>query len=236
MSKPFHFKQFSIIQEQSAMKVGFDGVILGAWCDILEGNSYLDLGTGTGLIALMLAQRNLQADITAIETDKKAIREAQFNFRQSAFNQRINAVHANFIKWDSTQQYHHVVSNPPFFTEKVAAGNVERTKARQAENLPLCLWLKKAQELLLPGGKISFIYPAKEMPLITMTAEENELSLHRLCRVKSNPSKAPHRVLIELSKETNLAPTISELCIRQAHSNDYHESFSNLCAPFYLGI
>ncbi|MFV0365476.1 MAG: tRNA1(Val) (adenine(37)-N6)-methyltransferase [Mangrovibacterium sp.] len=234
MSRPFHFKQFSISQENAAMKVGFDGVILGAWCNVTHSSSCLDLGTSTGLLALMMAQRNAQAKITAIEIDAESCTDAQLNFEQSAFAHRLKLVQTDFLQWNSEETYAHIVSNPPFFIENTIAAGESRSKARQAQHFPLQAWLPKAKELLAKGGKISFIYPSKEKSLIMRTASAVGLHLHRECWIKSNPDKLPHRILVELRLTAPLEMHSEEMCIRQSSSNNYHNDHISLCRDFYL--
>lgn len=236
MSKPFQLKQFLVVQEQSAMKVGCDGMLLGAWAAVADCPSCLDLGSGTGLIALMLAQRNPQAAITAIEQEDNAYAESLFNFQQSPFTERIVGVHADFLQWDNQQLFQHVVSNPPFFTENTAASEKNRSQARQAQHLPLSLWIPKAKSMLAPEGKISFIYPAQEQPLLRQVISENQLHMHRLCWVKPIEHKAAHRVLIELRQSPCPSIIVEKICIRQAKGSSYHESYQALTKDFYLGL
>ncbi|MFV0554695.1 MAG: tRNA1(Val) (adenine(37)-N6)-methyltransferase [Mangrovibacterium sp.] len=234
MSRPFQFKQFCITQEKSAMKVGFDGVLLGAWCDVSESMHCLDIGTGTGMIALMLAQRNPQAMVQAIEIDNAAFEEAQFNVSQSCFAERVQVVQGDFLAWNASEKFQHVVSNPPFYTESMASANESRSKARQAEYFPLETWLPKAKSLLAAGGKISFIYPAKELKLIERVAAASGLHAHRLCWVKPSPSKPSHRLLVELRAEEAPQVATSEINLRPDGSNDYSAEYMELCREFYL--
>ncbi len=236
MSRPFHFKHFSVIQEQSAMKVGFDGVILGAWSSIKTSSNALDIGTGTGLIALMLAQRNRQAKIIAIEQDALACEEAKFNFNQSEFNKQICVVHANFFHWESKYIFDAIVCNPPFFTENICAQNENRSKARQATHFPLHQWLGKAKELLNSNGTISFIYPSKEIKHIEDTLAQHQLFIHRQCWLKSNPNKEAHRILLEVRQTKSVEIETSELSIHQDTNGKYHEQFVKLCQDFYLNL
>ena len=115
-NKPFRFKQFEIYQDQTAMKVGTDGVLLGAWANLESGINILDVGTGTGLISLMLAQRFENAIVDAVEIDLEAYKQAQENFKESNFSSRISISHTSFQQFYSTIKYDLIVSNPPFFS------------------------------------------------------------------------------------------------------------------------
>ena len=132
--KPFQFKQFSIFQDQTAMKVGTDGVLLGAWVNVF-GQNVLDIGTGTGLISLMIAQRFPEANIDALEIDSDAFLQAEENFSNSKFNHRLTLFHTSLQDYNSAKKYDLIVSNPPFFTVNDLVSFDSRKQARQQETL-----------------------------------------------------------------------------------------------------
>ena len=231
----FQFKQFRIIQERSAMKVGMDGVLLGAWTDVSKAGRILDIGTGTGLIALMMAQKNNFAQIDALEVDQEAFQEACLNIQQSVWSDRINTELCSFQKFAERTncKYDLIVSNPPFFTNGVKAPVENRAQARHSDSLPLDVLISGAAELLRGNGRISLVLPVESLQEITKLADLNKLYISRLCRVKPNPAKPVFRILIEL---TNSECTIQEsgLMIEFEKHHDYTPEYKELTRDFYL--
>ena len=150
--KPFIFKQFKIQQDNTAMKVGTDGVLLGAWADSENATNILDIGTGTGLIALMLAQRNLKANITAIEIDEQASLQASENFNNSPWEIRLSIKNLKLQDFVVEEKFDLIVSNPPFFNNTFQANSSERNIARQTETLSFNELLKNTASLLSENG------------------------------------------------------------------------------------
>jgi len=231
----FQFKQFRIIQERSAMKVGMDGVLLGAWVNTSGAERILDIGTGTGLIALMMAQKNSTAHIDAIEIDQEALAEAVLNFQQSQWSERIH------VKWCSFQEfaeltslkYDLIVSNPPFFSNGVKAPRENRAQARHADSLPFEVLISAATNMLTEKGRIALVLPAESLPEIEKLSASTKLFISRLCRVKPNPQKPDFRILIEL---TNVESPIQEenLMIEFEKHHDYTPEYKKLTKDFYL--
>lgn len=235
-SNYFHFKQFSIFQQQSAMKVGTDGVLLGAWADVAGAASILDAGAGTGLIALMLAQRS-PATIVAVEIDDEAYREACYNVSQSPWAGRIEVRHAAFQDFaaQATHQFDLVVSNPPFFENDLPAPNRQRSTARHNHLLPFDDLLAGTAKLLSPNGKLAVILPSQQSANFIQKAREQKLYLVRSTLVKANPAKTPHRCLLEFSSTP--APFREELLvIENARHHDYTEAYKQLTRDFYLAF
>jgi len=231
----FQFKQFRIVQERSAMKVGMDGVLLGAWADPSGAERILDIGTGTGLIALMMAQKNPSAQIDAIEVDPDAFQEACLNIQQSAWSDRINAELCSFQEFmeRTNQKYDLIVSNPPFFTNGVKAPVENRAQARHSDSLPLEVLISGAAGLLRVNGRIALVLPVESLQEIMQLADLKKLYISLLCRIKPNPVKPEFRILIELA---NLACTIqeSELMIEFEKHHDYTPEYKGLTKDFYL--
>ncbi|MBV5312475.1 MAG: methyltransferase [Prolixibacteraceae bacterium] len=231
----FQFKQFRIVQERSAMKVGMDGVLLGAWADASGAERILDIGTGTGLIALMLAQKNLSAKIDAVEVDPDAFQEACLNIQQSAWSDRIKTELCSFQEFmeRTNQKYDLIVSNPPFFTNGVKAPVENRLQARHSDMLPLDVLISGAAGLLRENGRIALILPFESLQETNRLADLNKLYIARLCRVKPNPQKPKFRILIELA---NSPCTIqeSELMIEFEKHHDYTPEYKALTKDFYL--
>ena len=231
----FQFKQFRIIQEQSAMKVGMDGVLLGAWADPSGAERILDVGTGTGLIALMMAQKNNGAQIDAIEVDQEAFNEAVLNCQQSSWNNRIKLELCSFQEFleRTNLKYDLIVSNPPFFSNGVKAPLENRAQARHSDSLPLNVLISGAAGLLQEKGRIALVLPIESLQEIESLAQSNGLYLSRLCRVKPNPVKPEFRILIELTNRQNSLQE-ETLMIEFEKHHDYTPEYKELTKDFYL--
>ena len=231
----FQFKQFRIVQERSAMKVGMDGVLLGAWADVLGAGRILDIGAGTGLIALMIAQKNATARIDAIEIDRDACEEAALNVKQAQWSDRIHIQEISFqdFRLTNADQYDLIVSNPPFFSNGVKAPVENRAQARHSDALPLAVLISGAARLLQENGRIALVLPVESLQEIVELANLNRLYVSRLCRIKPNPIKPVFRILIEL---TNSVCIIQEenLMIEFEKHHDYTPEYKLLTKDFYL--
>ena len=181
--KPFKFKQFSIFQDKTAMKVGTDGVLLGAWADCL-GKDILDIGTGTGLISMMLAQRFPQSQIDAIEIDENAYYQAKENFENAPFQNRLSIYFTSLQAYKTDKKYDLIVSNPPFFTVNDLNEFDARKQARQEETLTFSDLLKKTALLLNKDGLASFIIPHDRMLEFCAIAAENALKVSNLIKIR----------------------------------------------------
>jgi tRNA1Val (adenine37-N6)-methyltransferase len=231
----FQFKQFRIVQEKSAMKVGVDAVLLGAWSDVSGAKRILDIGAGTGLIALMMAQRNADANVDAVEIEPDAFLEAVYNIQQSPWNDRIQIELCSFQEFagKADLKYDLIVSNPPYFTNGHKAPIENRATARHSDSLPLSTLISGAIGLLNKTGKIALVLPVESLQEITRLADLNKLYISRLCRIKPNPQKPEFRILIELA---NSACTMqeSELMIEFEKHHDYTPEYQELTKDFYL--
>jgi len=231
----FQFKQFRIIQERSAMKVGMDGVLLGAWADASGAERILDIGTGTGLIALMLAQRNASAQIEAIEIDQEAFQEAVLNAQQSPWNDKIQIENSSFQDFAerTDQKYDLIVSNPPFFANGVKAPKENRAQARHSDSLPLDILISGATNLLAENGRIALVLPVESLTEIKQLTLSNQLYISRLCRIKPNPLKPDFRILIELTQK-ECVTSEEHLMIEFEKHHDYTAEYKELTKDFYL--
>lgn len=233
----FHFKKFSISQEKNAMKVGTDGVLLGAWTPI-DHNPYnvLDIGTGTGLIALMLAQRSDAAQIDAIEIEENAYEECVENFEQSIWNDRLFCYHADLEEFKDEffeeESYDLIVANPPFFSENYFSNNDLRNLARFEKSLPHDLLLNCAEALLSETGVLSLIIPYKEEKKWIEYAHEIGLFPFKITRVKGTANTEIKRSLIAFSR-TNQSVITDELIIEIARQK-YTKEYIDLTKDFYL--
>jgi tRNA1Val (adenine37-N6)-methyltransferase len=232
----FKFKQFTIDQEISAMKVGTDGVLLGAWADCNQAKTILDIGTGTGLIALMLAQRS-NALIDAVEINTPAAKEARSNFNNSKWYKRLNIFNDTFQHFALTQtaQYDLIVSNPPYFTQSKKAQNAERTLARHNDELSIVDLLTGANNLLSQQGLLCFIIPADNYEEYLSQALLNKLFCSKKLWIKPTPEIQEKRVLLEFS---HLKSECEEqtLIIEQYGRHKYSEEYKHLTKDFYLAF
>lgn len=249
MSCSFQFKQFSVKQDAAAMKVGTDGVLLGAWVS-LRGNKRmaLDVGTGTGLIALMLAQRSASLSIVGIDIDSAAAAEAAGNFAASPWADRLEAIPVRLQDYVSEAVSHGVanefvhgvsggetpvarrfdliVSNPPFFKASLKAPEARRRTARHDDTLPPAELIAAARQLLSPAGRLAVIYPPEEARAFVLEAEAAGLYLTRLTCVVSVAGQPPKRHLLEFSRIAGM-PRFDDLVIGSAE-------YRNLTGDFYL--
>ncbi len=229
----FKFKQFKVCQNQQVMKVGTDGVLLGAWAHNNPINRILDVGTGTGLIALMLAQKFQKALIDAIDINPYAVRLAQSNFLRSPWHNRLQAYLTDFNRFTTKVKYDLIVSNPPYFDENILAKNKYRNKARHTGSLLTEQLIKKAAELLQPYGSIQLILPYAKTELIQNISKDNNLYINKLTNVKGNKNTEFKRILVKLSFEKKSPTDINHLVIeKQRHV--YTDSYIKLTRDFYL--
>lgn len=234
---PFHFKQFSIDDSKCAMKVGTDSVLLGSWADLNGASHILDIGTGSGLIAIMAAQRS-NAIITAIDIDKDCYLQASDNFSNSAWSERLFCIHAglaDFVKSDivNDTHYDHIISNPPWFTQSLKSDNHSRNRARHNDDLPPEELIHSAASLLTEKGRFSLIIPFSDKDYITNLSQSNGLFPSRELIVIPRFGKSPNRVLIEFIKGLRTETDTQTLTIRDALGN-YTPEYCHLTTEFYL--
>lgn len=219
------------------MKIGTDGVLLGAWAS-LENHpfSILDIGTGTGIIALMMAQRSSAELIDALEIDEDAYEQAVENFENSDWGDRLFCYHAAFDEFveemQEEEKYDLIISNPPFYSDEYTSGNAQRDQARFADALPFEELLQGVSLLLSEEGKFNVIIPKKEEETFLKIAEQNHLFPHRITRVKGDVNSEVKRSLMEFGFEKKeLNPT--ELTIENSRHN-YTPEYIELVKDFYL--
>ncbi|RAJ11529.1 tRNA1(Val) (adenine(37)-N6)-methyltransferase [Arenibacter echinorum] len=235
MAKPFLFKQFQIHQDRCAMKIGTDGVLLGAWTSLQQQpQSILDIGAGTGLIALMLAQRSHAETIDAIEINEDAYEQCVDNFESSEWADRLFCYHASLGEFvdEMDDKYDLIVSNPPFYSEMVSSGDESRDMARQNQSLPFDGLLGGVAQLMSLNGTFSTIIPYKEEEGFLEMAQKLDLFPKRVTRVKGNPKSEIKRSLIEF-QFGDIAGTTSDLTI-ELERHKYTQDYIDLTKDFYL--
>jgi tRNA1Val (adenine37-N6)-methyltransferase len=233
---PFRFKQFSVDDTGCPMKVGTDSVLLGAWANLENSRTILDIGTGCGLLALIAAQRS-EASVTAIEIDPEAVEIASTNFKNSPWSKRLEAICISLQKYTGEgngQQFDHIISNPPYFINSLKAPGKERSNARHTDLLPYEVIAEAVTKLLAPEGSFSLILPYNES--IVFKTKASKSGLHQTAEMPVIPKegKSANRVLLEF-KKIPAQVRHSSLIIR--HSNgEYTEEYKNLTKLFYLSF
>ena len=217
------------------MKVGTDGVLLGSWTDIQNTEKILDVGTGSGLIALMMAQRS-HAHIDGVEIEENAFLQASENAAKSPWHNRIDFFHDSFQHFSETTscRYDLIVSNPPFFKNSLQSPSQSRTIAKHDAGLNYNTLLSCSAKLLIPGGRLSCIIPAKDQKHFTEIADFYRLMPSRLTWVKPSPDKEYSRCLLEFTSLKRITCLQSELNIRKNDLKSFSEEFTSLTKEFYL--
>ncbi|MFI1773013.1 tRNA1(Val) (adenine(37)-N6)-methyltransferase [Thalassobellus citreus] len=233
--KPFLFKKFEINQDQCAMKVGTDGVLLGAWSSIKHNPfSILDIGAGTGILALMLAQRCDAELIDAIEIDDNTYEQCVDNFEQSPWGDRLFGYHASLEEFTAEieDKYDLIISNPPFYSEDFKTENTQRDLARFNDAMPFEHLIESVSKLLSEDGVFSVIIPFKEEISFIELASKHNLLLNKTLHIKGNPNSEIKRSLLEFSfRESDI--NINELIV-ETERHQYTEDYINLTKDFYL--
>ena len=230
----FTFKQFTIRHDRCAMKVGTDGVLLGAWTDLNHSRHILDIGTGTGLIALMLAQRCPDACITAIDIDADAIGQAKENIQASPWKERVEAVLQDVCTYTEQGVFDTIVSNPPYFINSLKCTDIQRNTARHTDTLDAERLISKVSELLTPDGCFSIILPAEQTDSLLSLAESQGLYPSRQTWVITRPGLSPKRILLEFRKTHTILQS-DELVI-ELERHVYSEDYIALTKDFYLKL
>lgn len=229
----FRFKKFVVHQSRCAMKIGTDGVLLGAWCPISEDvESILDVGTGTGVIALMMAQRTAKARITAIDIDSEAICEAKDNVDLSPWSDRIECL-CQAVQELSHSPFDLIISNPPFFENSLHSPSSQRTTARHTSSLGFEELICSAQRLLREGGYLAVVLPTEESMRLRMLAS-GRFRLLRQLSVRTTPKRPVKRqlMLFQLGGEA-VSPIFEELVIQTAPET-FTDEYKNLTSDFYI--
>ncbi len=236
--KPFKFKEFIVHQDKTAMKVGTDGVLLGAWCDLGEfPDTILDIGSGTGVISLMLAQRSDAMTIDAVEIDENAYEQTVENFEQSDWGDRLFCYNTSFNEFademaEEEEQYDVIVSNPPFYTDDFETENDARNKARFTSSLAFNDLLSGVSKILSDRGLFSVIIPFKEEASFIELAKKQGLFPKKVCRVRGNETSDIKRSLLSFSFEKKEVE--EEELVIEKERHQYTDAYINLTKDFYL--
>ena len=235
MSNLFRFKQFTVNQDQCAMKVGTDGVLLGSWIPISDDiQSILDIGTGTGLIAMMLAQRSRAPIIDAIEIEPNAFEQAVENFENTLWSDRLFCYHASFQEFyeEIDDTYDLIVSNPPFYSENYKSNQAPRDLARFQDALPLEELFSGSSKLLSDNGQLAMIIPFSEQEKAMKIAEKHGLYPQKITHVRGNAATVVKRSMMLFGFNTQ--DVIKDELIIELSRHQYTKAYIDLTKDFYL--
>lgn len=230
----FQFQQFRVNQDRCAMKISTDAVLLGGLAEVSNPRRILDIGTGTGVIALMLAQRFPQAKVTAIELDEDAAAQALENFEESQFSDRLILLQGRFQDFSANEKFDLIVSNPPFFPDHLKSQDSKRNQALHTDELSFEELIGNVTMLLGEKGSFWVILPPRQMKMLENLAEKSGLNLYSKTRVKDSESKPVHREVCEFSFQ-NKGKKEDEFVLKDVDSQ-YSGSYKRLLTGFLLGF
>lgn len=232
--KGFTFKQFHIDHSRCAMKVGTDGTLLGAWASLPPLGRILDIGTGTGLIAIMAAQRTSAARITAIDIDEDCVAQALENVATTPWHDRIEVLHTPLQEFTAAEPYDVIISNPPYFVDSLLSPDAARSVARHTDTLSFDDLTQGVLRLLSHNGHFALILPPPEMDRF-LSAARGRLFIVRHCEVWTTPTSGARRIMAELSTQPPAQPPQNEkLIIEDSGPQGYSEEYKRLTRDFYL--
>lgn len=231
----FQFKRFTVWHDQCAMKVGTDGVLLGAWTPVESARRMLDIGTGTGLVALMLAQRSLpDANIVALEIDEAAVGQAKENVTRSPWKERVEVVQADFKKYQSSDKFDVIVSNPPYFVDSLECPDRQRAAARHNDALTYDDLLEGVSGLLTDDGFFTIVIPSDVADRVKAIAFAKKLYAVRQLNVITKPGGVPKRTLITFS--FSIQECVVEELLTELSRHQYSEEYIALTREYYLNM
>lgn len=231
----FRFKQFYIAQDRCAMKVGTDGVLIGSWCDVSGVKTVLDVGCGTGLIAIMVAQRSSsETTITGIEIDGEAATQAQENASECRWCAQIKIEHTRMQEYKPQEAIDLIVSNPPYFTNALKAPDEKRSAARHNDGLSIEELVHFAKKHLSSKGRLAVVLPCEEAKRLIGEATACGLYLQRSTTVLTKAGKKAKRMLLEVGRIKPNSPTEDTLVLAEGADNKMTPQFKSLVRDFYL--
>lgn len=234
MTTLFRCKQFTVRHDQCAMKIGTDAILLGAWSTAVEPQQILDIGTGSGIMALMLAQRFPTADVTAVEINSAACEQACENFVAAPFADRLTLIRSAVQDFRPQVQYDLIVCNPPWIQKSSKPPDAARTMARHCDSLSLEDLGAAVSRLLSPGGILNVILPVEQAISFAAIATENRLHCHRLCEVRPTPTSMPKRQLLAFSNRPPNQNVCAQEIIIEVTRHRYSDAYSLLAKEFLL--
>lgn len=232
----FQFQQFRVQQDRCAMKISTDAVLLGSLAQSPYPKQILDIGTGTGVMALMLAQRFPEAQVTALEIDPAAATQADENFKESPFAERLNLVPTALQEFSTDSSFDLIVSNPPYFPDHLKSSDPKRNLALHTDSLSFEALLHHACQLLLPSGQFWVILPPRQMRDFCSLAEEALLFPNSKIQIQDSASKPIHREIVSFSKIKGLPSIPARVCYLKSEDGTYTEDYQQLISGFLLGF
>ncbi len=234
--KPFHFKQFSLFHHQSTMKVGTDAVLLSAWADVNNADSILDVGTGSGIIAMIMAARS-KARVDAVEIDPASCHEAEENFARSPFNNRLKLFRQDFTTFASKTnlRYDLIISNPPFFINDMKSENLQKNNARHTDTLSYKDLCQGTAHLLSSNSRFCVVLPYTESKYFIDIALQNNLFLAKKMLIFPKPCSRPNRVNMEFVKNKPGNTEEEKFIIRNENGN-FTQQYVDLLSNYYISI
>lgn len=237
MTAGFQCKQFFIAHQHCAMKVGTDAMLLGAWAQLPTQGAVLDIGCGSGILSLMLAQRSHgQLRIDALDLDDGAVLQTQLNAQASPWPSAIRVLKQDILTYQPTERYSLLISNPPYFHQALPAANPARHRARHSEQMPWPDLLQHAAQLIDVEGYFDLVIPFEAASSLISLAAEHGWQPVRMTQVQSKAGRPPIRCLLSLqrlSSQTALNGAVTSLCINDANG-DYTADYRRLLHDFYL--
>ena len=232
--KRFHFKHFSLYHDRSTRKPGTDAVLLGAWAEVQSTDWVLDIGTGCGILPLMLAQKGI-AKVHAVDLDEASALEAAENFQASQWSKQLFAFHADIRKFTMQCAYDLIISNPPFFINSYKSDTDRKNQTRHTDTSLSFVELASAvKRLLKPDGRFVLVLPERESHDFIPIAEKYHLFVHQCQQIIPLEGKEPNRVNLELRFGKPDKVQVTELVMRKA-DNSFTEAYNDVVKPYYLG-
>lgn len=235
----FRFKKFELSHGRSSMKVGVDAVLLGTWVKFRGKDlKILDVGTGCGVISLILAQRFPGSKITAIDIDKGSIEEAGENFGRSEWKENLVALKMKYPEDLAADgdRYNLIVSNPPYFKSGISTPATSREKARHQGSLSVYTLIEKMRELLLPEGRLCVITPTEFLEEIERVCDRNGVEIKRVCYVRNNSNRPEKRMMLEMGLKDEAGEESEEEHLTLFESGIPTDAYRDLCRDFYLNF
>ena len=229
----FQFQEFRVVQEKSAMKISTDAILLGALAEGEKARKILDIGTGTGVIALMLAQRFENAELVAVELDEEAAAEAKSNFDNSRFQSRIELWQGQIQDFQSEENFNMIVSNPPFFPDHLKSSNAKRNQALHTDKLSFKELTGAVTKLMNSDGSFWVILPPRQLEELKSVCSEAGLLPFREIAIRDNPSKVVHRKVCGFGRSQQSIQVVEE-SLKDEEGN-YTEFYKGLLSGFLLG-
>jgi tRNA1Val (adenine37-N6)-methyltransferase len=230
----FHLKRFSLMHHRSTMKVGTDAMLLASWVETEGVKRILEIGSGCGIISLILAQRS-KAEIEAIEIDLASVEEATINFGFSPWSERLHCHHTDIRQFTSDSPFDLIISNPPFFTSTFKTEKPRRNLARHEDSLPFQDLIDSAKRLLSQGGRFALVLPDHEAAKFIPLAESKGIFLHKLLNIIPIEGRKPNRLNMVFNQQKADNPIIEDFVIRD-HENQFTVQYKLMLKDFYLGL